>query len=275
MLIRAALTAVVATVASFGAADSTTIKVFLLERPVGQETFTLEEDSTRLALESNLEFVDRGGRVQLASSLRLEGDLTPTHFTAKGKTYRFVDVDLDVDASAGHARVRSLDTDIRTPLPPRFFVAVDTHRLPRRRCWSATGRSTASRGGSRSCRVRRPVTCESSSGAPTRFARPDATGASIAMRSTGWCGGAKPSGSTLTNGLPRSRPGCTSCRSRPSATICRKRCPICRRSPFAIAWPTSPRWRRARHQSPTARSRWWAPVCTTVSRVRRSTTPRS
>jgi imidazolonepropionase-like amidohydrolase len=122
---RAAAASVAALGASLAlsAADTTTIQVFLLERPVGQETYTLEEDASRVLLGSNLDFVDRGGRVQLTSSLRLDSDLTPEHFIAKGKTYRFVDVDLDVDVSARTARVRSLGTDVRVPLPSRFFLA--------------------------------------------------------------------------------------------------------------------------------------------------------
>ncbi len=49
-----------------------------------------------LQLTSDFDFTDRGGRVQLASTLRTALDLTPIHFTAKGKSYRFVNVDSDV-----------------------------------------------------------------------------------------------------------------------------------------------------------------------------------
>jgi len=128
-LTRAALCAAAGLLAALGAAltlspaDATTVQIFLLERLVGQETYTLEEDASRVLLQSNLEFVDRGGRVQLTSSLRLAGDLTPAHFNATGKTYRFVDVDLDVDISPKAARVRSLGTDASVPLPPQFFTA--------------------------------------------------------------------------------------------------------------------------------------------------------
>jgi imidazolonepropionase-like amidohydrolase len=104
------------------AADSGTIRLHLLGREVGRETYTLRRAARGLVLTDSFTFVDRGGRVQLTTSLAVEDDLTPVRLRAQGRTYRFLNIDVDVEVNAGLARVRSLgDTaDVRVPGP--FFT---------------------------------------------------------------------------------------------------------------------------------------------------------
>ena len=103
------------------AADSGSLVIHLLERPVGTERYQLKREGQDWVLTSTLDFVDRGSHVQLDARLETRADFTPKRFQAKGKTYRFVNVDVDVDAlGAGTTRVRNLG-DTTTVATPRLF----------------------------------------------------------------------------------------------------------------------------------------------------------
>src|SRR5262249_59211141 len=68
------------------------------------------------------EFVDRGGRIQLTSSLRLSPTFEPLHFRAQGRTYRCVNVDAEVDVEGRTARVRNLGDSATVRVPQSFFA---------------------------------------------------------------------------------------------------------------------------------------------------------
>ena len=104
------------------AADSGSLVIHLLERPVGTERYQLRRDAQDWVLSSTLDFVDRGSHVQLDARLQTRGDFTPKSFHAKGKTYRFVNVDVDVDVDGGTSRVRNLGDSSTIPTPPHFFT---------------------------------------------------------------------------------------------------------------------------------------------------------
>src|SRR5579872_515540 len=72
------------------------LRLHYVQKPIGYERYEIGRDGDALLLTSDFDFTDRGGRVQLASTLRTKADFTPIHFTAKGKSYRFVNVDSDV-----------------------------------------------------------------------------------------------------------------------------------------------------------------------------------
>jgi imidazolonepropionase-like amidohydrolase len=91
-----------------------------IERPVGEERDQFARDASGLTLTSTLQGVDRGSRIELAASLRLDPDLTPVRFEARGKTYRFVNVDTVVEVREGSAQVRN-STDVSTVKTPRVF----------------------------------------------------------------------------------------------------------------------------------------------------------
>jgi imidazolonepropionase-like amidohydrolase len=104
------------------APESGTILISMFERPLGREAYRIEPDAAGYRLVSDVDFTDRGTRVQLASSLRFAADFTPTHFEARGKSYRFVNVDAAFDAAGNAAVVRSFGGSSRVTLPDRFFT---------------------------------------------------------------------------------------------------------------------------------------------------------
>ena len=103
-------------------ADSGSLVIHLLERPVGTERYQLQRDGQDWALTSTLDFVDRGSHVQLDARLQTRSDFTPTSFHAKGKTYRFVNVDVDVSVSGGITRILDLSDTATVPTPRLFFT---------------------------------------------------------------------------------------------------------------------------------------------------------
>ena len=106
------------------AATSDSLVIRLLERPVGAEHYQLERANGNWVLTSTLDFADRGSRVQLDARLETTPDFTPVRFHANGKTYRFVNVDVDVDASAGNTtRVRNGGDTSTITTPTLFFTA--------------------------------------------------------------------------------------------------------------------------------------------------------
>ena len=89
------------------AADSGAIRIHLLGHAIGSERFVLRSSDGVLALTDSFEFVDRGGRIQLASSARLTPAFEPLQLRSVGRTYRFVNVDADVAVDGNRAHVRA------------------------------------------------------------------------------------------------------------------------------------------------------------------------
>jgi imidazolonepropionase-like amidohydrolase len=105
------------------AGEHGTIRLHYLQKPIGVERYDLMPDSGGWRLASDFDFTDRGGRVQLASALQMSADLSPTHFSAKGKSYRFVNVDSDVRVESAAAIVRADGVERRVPFDgPAFTV---------------------------------------------------------------------------------------------------------------------------------------------------------
>ena len=124
--------------------DSGTILVSLIERPVGREIYAIRDDGDGLTFTGDLDLTERGGRLQVASSLRMAADLTPTEFSVKGKSYRFVNVDAAVKVAGGIATVTSLGETKSFEAPRRFFTAQSYAPLSARalliRYWERHGR---------------------------------------------------------------------------------------------------------------------------------------
>ena len=99
-----------------------TLRLHYVQKEIGVEKYEIAAGGDAVTLTADFDFSDRGGRVQLASTLQMRGDLTPVHFTAKGKSYRFVNVDSDVTIDGTTAIVRADGKDRRVPLPPAFFT---------------------------------------------------------------------------------------------------------------------------------------------------------
>jgi imidazolonepropionase-like amidohydrolase len=110
VMMRAVVAAVLA-VAFLGlqppSAEHGTIRLHYVQKPIGMEQYDLAANGDGLTLSSTFGFTDRGGRVDLAAFLQTAADFTPIHFTAKGKSYRFVNVDSDVRFERETAVVRA------------------------------------------------------------------------------------------------------------------------------------------------------------------------
>lgn len=130
-------------------ADSATIIVSLLERPVGNERYTVQPNGAGYRLTSSLDLVERGTPLTLSSTLDLAGDLTPTSYRAKGKSYRFVDVDAAVEIAGGIAHVRYLAQREQVALSGPFFTTTGWPPLAGRALligyWETHGRPSAIR----------------------------------------------------------------------------------------------------------------------------------
>lgn len=94
-----------------------------IERPIGEERVSFTRDENGAALTSSLDYTDRGGRIQMEASIRVDRSLSPTHFEARRKTYRFVNVDATVDVREGRATLNVSGRTSTVAAPARFFTA--------------------------------------------------------------------------------------------------------------------------------------------------------
>src|SRR5256885_440431 len=69
--------------AQTGAEERGTLILHYVQKAIGAERYTIARDGGALTLRADFDFTDRGGRTQLASTLRTRDDFTPIHFTAK------------------------------------------------------------------------------------------------------------------------------------------------------------------------------------------------
>jgi imidazolonepropionase-like amidohydrolase len=104
------------------AGDSGTIRIHLLGHAIGSERYVTRPNAGALALTDTFVFTDRGGRVQLTSTLRYGPSFEPLSLRSVGKTYRFVNVDADVVVDGKRATIRSLGDSTTIPVPKAFFT---------------------------------------------------------------------------------------------------------------------------------------------------------
>ncbi|MEP6782085.1 MAG: amidohydrolase family protein [Acidobacteriota bacterium] len=127
------------------ASNATTILVSLIDRPVGRETVSSRSDGDGTIYTADLDLTERNGRLQISSSMRLGADLTPTEFSVKGKSYRFVNVDTAVKVAGGIATVTNLGETKTFEAPRRFFTAQSYAPLSARaqlvNYWEKNGKS--------------------------------------------------------------------------------------------------------------------------------------
>jgi imidazolonepropionase-like amidohydrolase len=99
------------------------LRLHYVQKPIGWEDDRVEAstDGGRL-LTAAFAFDDRGGHVALDATLDVSADGTPRHFTAHGKSYRFVTVDSDVVVRGRSAAIRADGTVRRIDLPATFFT---------------------------------------------------------------------------------------------------------------------------------------------------------
>jgi imidazolonepropionase-like amidohydrolase len=99
-----------------------TLRLHYVQKPIGYEHYEVTRDAGVLTTTSDFDFTDRGGRVQLAATLRTAADFTPLSFKAQGKSYRFVNVDSDVRIVGNEAIVKADGGESRVPLPGAFYT---------------------------------------------------------------------------------------------------------------------------------------------------------
>jgi imidazolonepropionase-like amidohydrolase len=125
-------------------ADSATILLHLLERRVGAEHFSVEAAGGGFRLNSSQVITDRGTRLVHTSTLDVAPDFTPIHFRASGRTYRFVNVDVEFTRRGRRAAIRNGDDASSVALTGPFFPARSYAPLSGRallvRYWERQGR---------------------------------------------------------------------------------------------------------------------------------------
>ena len=99
-----------------------TIVIHYIGRPIGQERYQLNRTDDGIALTAKLDFIDRGGRVELSSAVRLASDLSPISLDATGRTYRFVNIDSHVEIRDGTVHIRDLGAESNRKVPKHFFT---------------------------------------------------------------------------------------------------------------------------------------------------------
>jgi imidazolonepropionase-like amidohydrolase len=144
MILRLAIAALLLGAMQVKPDTETTLLVSLINRPVGREVFSETRDGDATVYAGSLDLTERGGRLQVSSSLRLASDLTPVAFEVKGKSYRFVNVDASVRVTGGMATVTNLGQTTTFEAPRRFFTAESYSPLSARalliRYWERHGR---------------------------------------------------------------------------------------------------------------------------------------
>jgi imidazolonepropionase-like amidohydrolase len=99
-----------------------TLRLHYIQKPIGYERYAIARDGAGLTLSADFDFTDRGGRVQLTSTLRTTSDYAPLAFSAKGKSYRFVNVDSQVKIDGTMATVLADGAESKVPIDRTFYT---------------------------------------------------------------------------------------------------------------------------------------------------------
>ena len=97
------------------------LRLHYVQKEIGVEEYEIGRDNGVFTLKSDFNFTDRGGRIHQSTTLETRDDFTPVHFTAKGQSYRYVNVDSDVSVDGRTAFVRADGKEQRVPLADTFF----------------------------------------------------------------------------------------------------------------------------------------------------------
>ena len=123
VLVAACALAVAAAGATQPAAEEHgTLTLHYVLKPIGAEHYALTRSADAVTLTADVDFTDRGGRVQLNSELETAPDLTPTFFRAAGRSYRYVNVDSEIRVNGRAATVRADGSERHIDLPAQFFT---------------------------------------------------------------------------------------------------------------------------------------------------------
>jgi hypothetical protein len=95
-----------------------------MEQDIGEETYQITHFSDSVTVTDEFKFTDRGSPVPLSASFQSAPDLTPRHFTIKGKTARPTEIDQEVQIEAEKVRLRSRDKWTETTVPSDAFFTI-------------------------------------------------------------------------------------------------------------------------------------------------------
>jgi imidazolonepropionase-like amidohydrolase len=101
------------------------LRLFYIQKPIGVERYQIVRNADGLKLSSDFSFNDRGGAVQLTAAIETARDFSPISFRAKGKSYRFVNVDSEVRIEGGSAIVRADGFEATHAVKGGAFFAID------------------------------------------------------------------------------------------------------------------------------------------------------
>lgn len=90
-------------------APTAPLALFLLGHRIGEERSTIEPRGDSSVLASHFEYLDRGTKVALDTTLTFAKDFTPLSFESHGKSYRYFSVDASVPKASGAAGTFTLD----------------------------------------------------------------------------------------------------------------------------------------------------------------------
>jgi len=98
------------------------LRLHYVQKAIGFEDYTVAGAGDALEMKSDFDFNDRGGEVRLAATMRTTADWTPLLFRAKGKSYRFVNVDSEITVTGRDAVVRADGATQHVSVPQTFFT---------------------------------------------------------------------------------------------------------------------------------------------------------
>jgi len=103
-------------------AEQGRLRLHYVQKEIGVEAYEIARDAGVLTLKADFDFTDRGGHIHQSTTLSMKDDFTPVHFTAKGQSYRYVNVDSDVAIDSRGADVHADGKQQRVKLPDTFFT---------------------------------------------------------------------------------------------------------------------------------------------------------
>jgi imidazolonepropionase-like amidohydrolase len=98
------------------------LRLHYVQKPLGEERYEVTQKKDGWRLSSDFDFTDRGGRVHLTATLHTTSDYTPIELSARGKTYRFVNVDSHVTVNGREATVAADGMERHVELPSLCFT---------------------------------------------------------------------------------------------------------------------------------------------------------
>ncbi len=119
---RVAAVAVLFILSIAAQAEKGKFRLHKFEQPIGEETYSIQENAEGMLLTADFLFTDRRMQVPLKASLQCASDYSPQKFAVKGNTSRLSGIDTQVTVMDGHARIREGKNTREVSTPAQFFT---------------------------------------------------------------------------------------------------------------------------------------------------------